>query len=73
MVSCHFAGRSTLHTSATFSDRLKAVHAILTKGGYAGGPWTRGRRSLVTDMCQRLKNPNLRSRGILASDASTVI
>ena len=50
-LSSHYALRSRLYESASLADRIKAYHAILRNGGYAGGPWTLGRRCLVTDVC----------------------
>jgi glycosyltransferase involved in cell wall biosynthesis len=50
-VAFYCAGRGTLYTSRKFGDRFGAFSAILKKGGYAGGAWTLGRRSLVPDLC----------------------
>jgi glycosyltransferase involved in cell wall biosynthesis len=50
-VASHYAGRGKLYTSSHVVERYKTFHAVLRMGGYAGGPWTLGRRSLVTDLC----------------------
>ena len=50
-VSLQYAGRAKLYTSGHAVDRFKAFRALLGMGGYAGGPWTLGRRSFVTDLC----------------------
>ena len=50
-VSNHYAERCTLYTSTNLGDRLMAFRTILRKGGYAGGAWSLGRRSLITDIC----------------------
>ena len=50
-VSLHYYGQSKLYTSAHLGDRYKEFMAIFRMGGYAGGAWTIGRRSFVTDMC----------------------
>lgn len=50
-VSLQYAGRARLYTSGHAVDRFKAFRALLGMGGYAGGPWTLGRRSFFTDLC----------------------
>jgi len=50
-LSQHYALRADLYKSANFSERIRAYRTILSNGGYAGGPWTLGRRCLVTDIC----------------------
>lgn len=49
-VSSQYAGRVKLYTSDHAADRFKAFCSLLEMRGYAGGPWTLGRRSMITDL-----------------------
>lgn len=50
-VALHYAERDKLYTSSRVFERFEAFRTVLGMGGYAGGPWTLGRRSFVTDLC----------------------
>ena len=51
LLSSHYILRARLYESHSLSERLIAYWKILRNGGYAGGPWTLGRKCLVTDFC----------------------
>jgi len=50
-LASHHALRAKLYESHRLSERISAYRAIARSGGYAGGPWTLGRRCAAIDLC----------------------
>ena len=50
-LALHYALRAKLYESHKLSERIGAYRAIIRSGGYAGGPWTLGRRCVAIDIC----------------------